>query len=238
MYSQVNELQQLVEKMVAESLDKYINQAQMKTLMTNPNARNPLMDRNIFRSFDQPDGGAAGQFFQGIGQFGQLGRLVSQLDSLKKPGVINLAGETNLKAYKRQIGGAWGGMMGLAGMYNAYKTGDALGGAMSGMNAFVGFGLDPVIGAVVGLLAGLFSPGIDRWERPKFKDADKAYDKLFTMDRGERNDYYLPESYYFRTGWKGNRKLVIRIGNEKIDGYIRDSLTNDYASQLQRGLVF
>ena len=122
---------------------------------------------------------------------------------------------------------------GLAGIYGAYKSGDSLSGAMSGYAAFGPWG------AAAGLLAGLFSKGVDRWQRPKFKDSKEAFDKLFTMDRGERDDYYMPDSFYFRGGG-GNipRNIVVKINDKKFDEHVRESLTNNYAAQLQRGLVF
>ncbi len=125
-------------------------------------------------------------------------------------------------------------------IYGAYKSGDALGGAMSGwqLGASLGTKFGPW-GAAAGLLAGLFSKGVDRWQRPKFKDSKEAFDKLFTMDRGERNDYYMPDSFYFRGGG-GNipRNIVVKINDKKFDEHVRESLTNNYAAQLQRGLVF
>lgn len=129
--------------------------------------------------------------------------------------------------------------MGIAGIASAYQTGDALGGAVSGwqFGAALGADLGPV-GAAVGLLAGLLSPGIDRWQRPKFKTAKQAFDKMFTTDRGERDPYYLPDSFYFRGGQAGAKSLVLHIGNDQFDNHINESLTNNYASQLQRGLVF
>ena len=115
----------------------------------------------------------------------------------------------------------------------AYKSGDPLGGAIAGYE----FG---PVGAAVGFLAGLFGgpPDIDRWDRPKFTAAKKAYETQFVVDRGERNSYYLPDSFYFRTGSTNGGQLVIKIGDEQLNDHIRDSLTNSYASQLQRGLVF
>ncbi len=123
-------------------------------------------------------------------------------------------------------------LSGLAGVYNAYQTGDPIGGALAGAE------LGGVYGAIAGFLIGLFSPGIDKWYRPKFKPAKRAFDKLFRMDRGERDEYYMPDSYYFRTGYQGPQKIIVEVGNNQFDDHIRESLTNSYASQLQRGLVF
>lgn len=122
-------------------------------------------------------------------------------------------------------------VMSFAGVANAYQTGDALSGAMSGAS----FG---PWGAAAGLLAGLFSPGIDHWQRPKFKNAQQVFDKLFTMDRGGRDEYYLPDSFYFRSRRNIPRNLVVRINDKRFDEHINESLTNNYAAQLQRGLVF
>lgn len=66
----------------------------------------------------------------------------------------------------------------------------------------------------------------------------QAVDKLFSLDRGERDPYSLPDSFYFRTGYNGSRTITVHVGNNEFDKHIRDSLTNSYASQLQRGLVF
>lgn len=132
----------------------------------------------------------------------------------------------DLAKFGEKVGGA-------AGIFSAYQNGDPLGGAVSGASAF-----GPV-GAAIGLLAGIFGQKkINRWNRPKFTDAQKAYDKLFTVDRGEQDLYYMPESFYFRAGGGGPRMITVKIGNNQFDDHIRESLTNNYASQLQRGLVF
>jgi hypothetical protein len=131
-----------------------------------------------------------------------------------------------------------GQLASVAGVVSAYQSGDAIGGAMSGYQLGQAFSFDPLIGAAIGLLAGLLSPGVDKWQRPKFKDAKQAFDKMFSMDRGERDQYYLPDSYYFRPGGQGPKKIVVKVGNNQFGDYIRESLTNEYESQLQRGLVF
>jgi len=156
---------------------------------------------------------------RGAGNSGQV------VDDLYKIG--KLANYSNSQDMK-DFGSA---LSSVAGIASAYQSGDAISGAMSG----AAFG---PWGAAAGLLAGLLSPGIDRWQRPKFKDSKQAFDKLFTMDRGERNDYYLPDSFYFRLGSQGSRHITVHAGNDQIDDHIRESLTNNYAAQLQRGLVF
>lgn len=134
-------------------------------------------------------------------------------------------------------------LQGVAGIANAYQNGDPLGGAMAGAQLGTalssGVAAGP-IGAAVGFLAGIFgkSQTIDKWDRPKFTAAKQAYETQFVVDRGEQNPYYLPDSFYFRTGSTGKRQLVVKIGNEQLNDHIRESLTNSYASQLQRGLVF
>ena len=94
--------------------------------------------------------------------------------------------------------------------------------------------------SIISFLVGLFGGGeeIDRWDRPTFTPVKPSGYKPFTVDRGEEDLYYMPESFYFRTGWTGSRSLVVRIGNNQFDDHIRESLTNSYATQLQRGLVF
>ncbi len=159
------------------------------------------------------------------------GQVISQLEqinsyiygNIKKQNSVSKDVSKDLKGLEKL-----GGVLGIA---SAYESGDALSGALSG----AAFG---PWGAAAGLLAGLLSPGIDRWQRPKFKDAKQAFDKLFSMDRGERNEYYMPDSFYFRAANSIPRNLVVRVNDKKFDEYVGDSLTNNYAAQLQRGLVF
>lgn len=144
------------------------------------------------------------------------------------------------------------GISGAYGIYSAFRNRDPLGGAASGMqlgNALEGplsklskslGNAAPFIGLGIGLLAGLFGKKkeINEWNRPKFKDAEQAYNKLFTVDRGERDLYHMPESFYFRNGWSGARHIVVKVGNEQFNDHIRESMTSSYSNQLQRGLVF
>lgn len=164
------------------------------------------------------------------------GQVISQMEPIRRHIYRNIENQLGKQATKKErlsdeLKGLdkLGGYLGIA---SAYESGDALNGALSGGAAFGPWG------AAAGLLAGLLSPGIDRWQRPKFKDAKQAFDKLFSMDRGERDEYYLPDSFYFRAGNNIPRRLVVRINDKKFDEYVGDSLTNNYAAQLQRGLVF
>jgi hypothetical protein len=126
----------------------------------------------------------------------------------------------------------------LGAAYSAYTNADPLGGAIQGYKA-----AGPV-GAAIGLFAGILGQKkIDKWQRHKFEDAKKAQEKPFFLgfDRGDEELYNMPESAYFRTGaqWAHRkRKITVYIGNEQLDDHIRGSLTNSYASQLERGLVF
>lgn len=148
-------------------------------------------------------------------------------------------------------------LQGFGGLQSAYKNKDPLNGMMSGYSMMTGLGgmfLNPAnnpahqkllgtlgwIGMGIGLLTGLFGKKkeIDEWNRPKFKDAEQAYNKLFTVDRGERDLYHMPESFYFRSGWSGPRHIVVKVGNEQFNDHIRESMTSSYSNQLQRGLVF
>ena len=151
----------------------------------------------------------------------------------------------------RVIGGFGSALQGFGGLQSAYANKDPLSGAMSGSQ--VGSGIASMftkstsaiqnagwIGMGLGLLIGLFGKKkeIDEWNKPKFRDAEKAYNKLFTVDRGEEDLYYMPESFYFRSGWSGPRHIVVKVGNDQFDNHIRESMTSSYATQLQRGLVF
>ena len=167
----------------------------------------------------------------------------------------------------RVIGGIGGSLQAIGGLQSAYANKDPLSGAMSGLQlansltaifpslggaAASGAGAAAGAGATggistlgwvglgLGLLIGLFGKKkeIDEWNKPKFQDAEKAYNKLFTVDRGEEDLYYMPESFYFRSGWSGPRHIVVKVGNDQFDNHIRESMTSSYATQLQRGLVF
>lgn len=208
----LTELTTLVEGIVAQVLNKSFG-GQMSTWASN-NPRTSLYlsretgDRNRVSGADQ--------------MFGTMSQIASTIKLINK-----------IKSVPKGLGESGNTLGGLAGIYGAYQSGDAISGAMSGFAAF-----GTPWGAAAGLLAGLFSPGIDRWQRPKFKDAKLAFDKLFTMDRGERDDYYLPDSFYFRAGGNIPRNIVVKINDKKFDDHVRESLTNNYAAQLQRGLVF
>jgi hypothetical protein len=118
---------------------------------------------------------------------------------------------------------------------NAYKSGDPLSGAISGMQ----FG---PIGAAIGFIGGMLGASKTQWNRHKFQDAEKAKEKPFWMGfKGEKELYDMPESFYFRTGAAqaiGSRTVVVNIGGDQFDNYIQDSVTNNYSSQLQRGLAY
>jgi len=171
----LSELTKLVEGIVAQVLNKSFG-GQMTTWAAN-NPRTSLYlshetgDRNRVSGADQ--------VISTMSQIASMAKLISKFKA-----------EPN-----KDLGNFGNTLGGLAGIADAYQSGDAISGAMSGFAAF-----GTPWGAAAGLLAGLLSPGIDRWQRPKFKDAKQAFDKLFTMDRGERNDYYLPDSFYFRGG--------------------------------------
>lgn len=218
----VPELTALIENIVTQVLNKSFG-GQLATWAAT-SARTSLY---LSRENGDRDWGTDGQLANDLYKIGQLTSQLSksQITDLVKSQKTNLA--KLQKTY--DFGEKFTGVAGIAG---AYQSGDALSGALSGAAAFGPWG------AVAGLLAGLFSPGIDRWQRPKFKDAKQAFDKLFTMDRGERDEYYLPDSFYFRSGGNIPRSLVVRINDKKFDDYVGESLTNKYADQLQRGLVF
>ena len=150
--------------------------------------------------------------------------------------------------YLAGIGGTISGALGVA---QAYKNADPIGGAFSGYSMGNSLGSmfsahtflgqwGGMLGLGIGLLGGLFGKKkeINEWNRPKFKDAEQAYTKLFTVDRGERDLYHMPESFYFRNGWSGARHIVVKVGNEQFNDHIRESITGSYSNQLQRGLVF
>jgi|GEM_PF-5368855 len=214
------ELTAMIESIVGQVLNKSLGE-QMATWAAN-NARTSL-----YLSRETGDRNRVSDADQVFGAMSQIASYITQFNKLKNTS----------SSFASGLGG-------LAGVYGAYKSGDPIGGAMSGYQLGKAFGFSPYLGAALGLLAGIFSPGIDKWYRPKFKDAKKAFDKLFTMDRGERDEYYMPDSYYFRTGYGsggsygGHRKIVVKVGNNQFGEYIRESLTNDYESQLVRGLVY
>lgn len=221
----LNELTTLVEGIVSQVLNKSFG-GQMSTWASN----NPRTSWHLSRETgDRNRVSGADQVFGGMGQIASSANFINNNEALRK----------SLRLNKDGFEKFGNGISGLVGIYGAYKSGDALGGAMSGwqLGASLGAKFGPW-GAAVGLLAGLFSKGVDRWQRPKFKDSKQAFDKLFTMDRGERNDYYMPDSFYFRGGSQGARKITVHVGNDQFDNHIRESLTNNYAAQLQRGLVF
>ena len=154
----------------------------------------------------------------------------------------------------RILNGVGEGLQGFGGLQNAYHSRDPIGGMQSGYQMLTGIGgMFPAVakntklmeglgwaGMAIGLLAGLFGKKkeINEWNKPKFKDAEQAYNKLFTVDRGERDLYHMPESFYFRNGWSGSRHIVVKVGNEQFNDHIRESMTSSYSNQLQRGLVF
>lgn len=213
---QAAELSALVESIVNQVLNRSFGDRLVTWASTNPRASMYLSRENGNRNY-----GNAGQDINAMYSIGRI----TQSTVKKKSGDTLSASDKNLMRIGSQI-------MGLAGIANAYQTGDALSGAVAGFQAFGPWG------AAAGLLAGIFSKKVDRWQRPKFKDAEAAVDKLFTMDRGERDQYYLPDSFYFRAGNNATRNIVVQVGNDQFDNHIRESLTNSYASQLQRGLVF
>lgn len=230
----------LIESIVAQVLNRSFGE-HMTTWAANY-ARNSL-----YLSRETGDRGAEVGMAQSLGQVSGYANSLYRLeqmelkrlkdDLIKNPqnySKINTLEKkmSNLDKFSNAVGG-------LAGIFGAYQSGDAIGGAISGyqLGHALGFG-HPLIGAGIGLLAGLLSPGVDKWYRPKFKPAKQAFDKLFTMDRGERDEYYMPDSYYFRTGVQAPKKIIVKVGNNQFDDHIRESLTNAYQSQLQRGLVF
>ncbi|MBP2635991.1 MAG: hypothetical protein H6Q72_1898 [Firmicutes bacterium] len=202
----VSELSALIESIVAKVLSNSFGE-KLATWSANQ-AKNSLY---LSRETGKRDWGNAGEVTHDLGQLGSL---------------INKWPKASKEA--QDFGKS---LSGVAGIANAYESGDALSGALSGA------ALGPW-GVAAGLLAGLLSPGIDRWQRPKFKKAKQAFDKIFSMDRGERDEYYLPDSFYFRAGSNIPRSLVVRVNDKKFDEHVGESLTNSYAAQLQRGLVF
>lgn len=222
------DLTALIESIVAQTLSRS-GRDDLTTWMTNNPRTSNYMSYD--RQYEGPS--STDRLFQSIGQIGSLvetyGKNKNQHSSQNQN--LNQKQGIPISAFGNALGGA-------SAIYGAYKSGDALGGAASGAQAGAAFGpTGAIIGAALGLLAGLFSKGVDKWQRPKFKDADKAYDKLFSLDRGEKDEFFLPESSYFRPGGK-SPNIVVRLGNNQFDEHIRESLTNSYASQLQRGLVF
>lgn len=213
---QAAELSALVESIVNQVLNRSFGERLVTWASTNRRAAMYLSRENGDRNY-----GSAGQDISAMYNIGRI----TQSAVGKNNGAKLSSSDKNLMRIGSQI-------MGIAGIANAYQTGDALSGAVAGFQAFGPWG------AAAGLLAGIFSKKVDRWQRPKFKDAEAAVDKLFTMDRGERDQYYLPDSFYFRAGNNATRHIVVQVGNDQFDNHIRESLTNSYASQLQRGLVF
>lgn len=173
---------------------------------------------------------------------GDLGQIFTSLPN-QNPSLMAFGNVLNLASM---------GIQTVGGLQKAYKNGDPISGALTGMQGLTGIGAmftsnpDKLatlgwVGLGIGLLAGFLGGGNKtktEWNRPKFKDAEKAYNKLFTVDRGEEDLYYMPESFYFRNGWSGPRHIVVQVGNEQFNDHIRDSMTDSYATQLQRGLVF
>lgn len=244
------ELTGLIESIVAQVLNKSFGEHMTTWAVNNPRTSVYLSHE----TGDRDSGVNPAQLFDGLADMTSLIKMikVANLESFLKKNKIDInkidinkidkniqdkiMGTSSQLESLNKITNTLGG---LAGVFGAYQSGDAIGGAMSGYQLGKGLGFGhPLIGAAIGLLAGLFSPGIDKWYRPKFKTAKQAFDKLFTMDRGERDDYYMPDSFYFRTGWQGPKKIVVKVGNNQFDDHIRESLTNAYESQLQRGLVF
>lgn len=206
--SQVNELAEIVESIVERVLGKALNR-QLNTFMT----VDPRMSTRLAYLSETRNGDS-----QVLGQVENVGKL--------------LQFKNTSKAFGAKLSG-------LAGIGGAYQNADPLGGALSGFQlgeALGGFG---ELGAALGFLAGALGKPktVDRWEKPTFIKAGEAVNKWFTLDRGEEELYYMPESFYFGGGWSGPRNLVVRIGNNQFDDHIRNSLTESYASQLERGLV-
>ncbi len=240
---QLAELTALIESIVSQVLNRSFGD-RMTTWAGNA-ARNSLY--RSYETGDRNSGTNAASLLNNMADMVDLVKLgkMANLESLLKkknmdPNELNLKTQINQTASQldslTNIAKTLGG---LGGVIGAYQSGDAIGGAMSGYQLGEGLGFgDPLVGAAIGLLAGLFSPGVDKWYRPKFKPAKQAFDKLFSLDRGERDEYYMPDSYYFRTGYQGPKRIIVKVGNNQFDDHIRESLTNSYASQLQRGLVF
>jgi hypothetical protein len=235
----LSELTALIEGIVAQTLSKSSG-GQMATWASN-NARTSL-----YLSYANGDRGAGGGAAQVLGQISGISSSILKFEQMelnrliKSPTSNILARDNQITKLQKQVSGLntfSNAVGGLAGVVGAYQSGDAISGAMSGYQLGLALG-NPLIGAAIGLAAGLLSPGVDKWQRPKFKTAKEAFDKMFTMDRGERDQYYLPDSFYFRAGGNGTRNVVVKVGNHEFDDHIRESLTNNYASQLQRGLVF
>ena len=211
-------IDQIVEQALGEKLEKRLSSwsADRSSVYTRP-------------SYDQSKTNKYGSGFD-FGRLGNsltsIGNTLSYGSALEKTGKNPELGQT-LSKIGQGISSAFG-------IYDAYRNNDPVAGALAG------FQLAGPIGAGIGFLAGLFGKKkeIDEWNKPKFQDAEKAYNKLFTVDRGEVDLYYMPESFYFRSGWSGPRHIVVKVGNDQFDNHIRESMTSSYATQLQRGLVF
>jgi hypothetical protein len=238
-YSQAgnyDELRAMVETIVVQVLGDKLGGGGASSWMVNSPRVTPWL--SYPRNTEPKGPSGTDMFFEMMGDLGGLAKIAEKYyQGTKRPEA------------SKTLGNIAGTLGGLAGMYGAYRSGDPISGAMSGLQlgtalhqfapkAF-GSAAGP-IGAIVGFLAGaLGGPKmIDEWKRPKFKDAKKAYEKLFMFDRGEEDEYYMPESYYFRAGGGGRRSIVVRIGNNQFDDHIRESLTSSYSTQLERGLVF
>ena len=179
------------------------------------------------------DFGRAGGFLR------TTGNILTKFAADKDTGEVDYTKST--AKVGRAIAGAGAVLQGIGAFQDAYKNNDPFGGAIAGASALSAFGpWGALAGLGIGFVAGLFGKKkeINEWNKPKFKEAEQAYNKLFTVDRGERESYHMPESFYFRNGWSGARHIVVKVGNEQFNDHIRESMTSSYSNQLQRGLVF
>lgn len=224
----LSDLDALVENIVEQVLGKELNKKLTSWMVNSSHISSRLSYQN-----DSSRGG-------GNQVFGALERLGVVLSNAGKLGRESATSTTASATPYQGLNNFGTELAGAAGLISAYQNGDALGGAMSGVQLASFMNVNPVIGASIGLLAGLLGKpkSIDEWNQPKFTPANQAYETQFILDRGEKDLYYMPDSFYFRTGSTGRQQIVVKIGNEQLDDHIRDSLTNAYASQLQRGLVF
>jgi hypothetical protein len=122
----------------------------------------------------------------------------------------------------------------LGGAFSAYQSGNPLQGAIEG------FATGGPLGAALGLIGGIFgSKKQDKWQRHEFQKAEKAKDNFFWagFDRGEKDDFAMPEESYFRGGG-GSSQVKIYLGNESINNHIVNTMTSTYSGQMLRGVVY